>query len=175
VAKDIIKRANDLGAQIKAKRKQAEGEDECHAETKYWGETLDLLDAKIVIEQKVKEICAGFTITGGQTVEDLQARALKVRKWQAAASDGCDPPASAKVPPSSAGGELIGSGTITFFGDGNCGGKNPTVVTQPHDTPAKPAPRTNQPTITGDRFGVKNEKHFRRYVAGRSRLSQASR
>src|SRR4051812_4113745 len=77
----ILKKGNDLNAQISATRSKANEEDECHAEAKLWGQAAALLDQKIALDKQAKTICAGFTVTGGVTTEELVSRAGQMRKF----------------------------------------------------------------------------------------------
>jgi hypothetical protein len=150
----IIKQSNDLNEQISAVQKKADDEEECHAEAKLWGQAIALVNKKIQMEARVREICAGFTVTGGRSAEELKTKAIKMQGWQASAQKDCDPPVAAQAPKSSDTG-LIGSGTITCFGGGDCKQRSSNGSGQINGSPIKPAPATNKSTITGREFGDK--------------------
>ena len=153
-----IKRGNDLNAQIIAVRKKAEQEDECNAETKFWSQAANLLDHQISLEHQTKVICAGFTVTGGVTTEELTTRAQHMRKFEAAAKDGCDPPPPPKraaVARPDPGAGLVVSGTISCFGGGTCKSPSKAQPSIVNRSPQKVPPKGRQPTITGSQFNDK--------------------
>jgi hypothetical protein len=152
----ILKKGNDLNAQISAVRKKANDEEECNAEAALWAQAVDLVDQRIALEKQSKTICAGFTVTGGITIEELTERATKLRSYEAKAKDGCDapPPPTPPVKAQNNDTGLIVSGTIPCFGGGDCKSQNKPAPPAASGPP-QPMPKGTQSTITGDKFGDK--------------------
>lgn len=151
----IIKKGNDLNGQISAVRKKADDEEECNAEAKLWAQAAVLLDQRIAIEQQKKTTCAGFTLTGGVSIDELATRADQVRKFEAKAKVSCDPPRPTRsAEPRDIGDGLTPSGTITCFGGGDCKSQSKPTPSA-NGGPSKPVPRGPTPTITGRQFGDK--------------------
>jgi hypothetical protein len=151
----IIKKGNDLNGQISSIRKKAVDEDECHAEAKLWAQAADLLDQKIALEKQKKLTCAGFTVTGGVTIDELATRADQMRKYEADAKQDCDPPQpTPPATPKNIGAGLTGSGTISCFGGGDCNSPSKPAPSA-NGGPSTPVPRGPPSTITGKQFGDK--------------------
>ncbi len=152
----IIKKGNDLNGQISAVRKKADDEEECNAEAKLWAQAAVLLDQRIALEKQKTSVCAGFTVTGGVSLDELVNRADRVRKFEAKARESCDPlpPPTPPAAQKDAGTGLIVSGTITCFGGGDC--KSQSKPASPaNGGPTKPIPKGTTSTLTGKQFGDK--------------------
>jgi hypothetical protein len=149
----IINKGNDLNGQIGQVRKKANDEDECNAEAKLWAEAANLVEQRISIAKQTIKICAGFNVTGGITIDELTDRAAQMRKYEARAKDGCDPPQPTQpTKAQNLDDLLVGSGTITCFGGGDCNAQSKTRPSADSGAP-NPVPKGRASTITGKQFG----------------------